>query len=538
MTTIVLRLALLAGALAVGGCGSVRLHDTSADIVATAVKTSYTEVKIIDAIREEQADLDMLDKKEQEALLKIIAGQRDLELLALVNDGKQPFAPRLTTMIDGRIKDLVREVTDDKELAAIKDAVGRLQAAQRSYIDFVKRDVEQRGQLKELEPQFSKLPECTPANKAVLEITTLDGLRKALKSPEADVPESALRNYELYVTDTCLPAIAALAAVGDQQAKLAGGLLTKAIADAIAAEKKQAESRAEAELAKKALASSVAKVKSAQQARDAVVDARDLQCKEEPKEGAEPAKPAPPAGVQKICSAIAKLDSLGDVGKKIVEEEKIKQINVVLAALSGSADSKEKVDKLSPPLALLNTSQRFAFALEDYDNAKTLPALEPLLIEKQLAQSRLAYATRATELGKTRVSLTREKADALQLELDLLLQSRYALGGFNAAAKKSGLATLMSKESKSTSGRIAYRAMSLYAESYTVAQTRHETADLKLIVLGYRDSLNRSEASIAYWDGLIATPLAQLQAYHASGVKTGDIAALLQAISVFWIAVK
>ena len=71
-----------------------------------------------------------------------------------------------------------------------------------------------------------------------------------------------------------------------------------------------------------------------------------------------------------------------------------------------------------------------------------------------------------------------------------------------------------------------------------MARARSESADMKLVVSYYRDAFISSEAALSYWDALIATPLAQLQAYHAGGLKPEEIAQFLQAAGVVGIALK
>jgi hypothetical protein len=252
-----------------------------------------------------------------------------------------------------------------------------------------------------------------------------------------------------------------------------------------------------------------------------------------------------------ICAALGNLKKLGDLGVKVISEEQIARINQILVALSGSATAKDETE-LPHALAFLSTSVRFGRAIGEYRSASTLPALEPLLIERQLATSKLAYATQGYELQKLRVRLAREKFDSLYSEFSDLLTAKAHLGAIRTPSQgctpKSDeayctSASLLMEEKRlqastqgENPGRVAFRALASFAESLSVGRARYEAADLQLILTDYRDALNRSDAALASWDALIVTPLAQVHAYRKSGITGDEIAKFLQAFSLVAIA--
>ena len=187
-----------------------------------------------------------------------------------------------------------------------------------------------------------------------------------------------------------------------------------------------------------------------------------------------------------------------------------------------------------------------------------MPALEPLLIEKQLAAAQLAYAQAGQQLSQARVSYAQEYAAATILEVDLLLRAKAELGslgsppatGSACTAKTAVFCASMRQllEDKAmaqtangageSASRRAYRAMAFLSESYSVARDRQQTAELQLIDADYRDAMLRSEASVAGWNALISVPIDQLKAYHAGGVTPQELAQLLQALGVIGVAVR
>lgn len=80
--------------------------------------------------------------------------------------------------------------------------------------------------------------------------------------------------------------------------------------------------------------------------------------------------------------------------------------------------------------------------------------------------------------------------------------------------------------------RSLYRALALYANSIAVARTAQEEADYRLIALDHDQAVDSSEAAIHMWNALIATPVNQLAAYHASGIKPEQLAQLLALLGI------
>jgi hypothetical protein len=58
-----------------------------------------------------------------------------------------------------------------------------------------------------------------------------------------------------------------------------------------------------------------------------------------------------------------------------------------------------------------------------------------------------------------------------------------------------------------------------------------------LISLDHEQALDASEFALALWKHMIATPLEEFVGYHASGIKSQDIANLINAVGLAGIAI-
>jgi hypothetical protein len=77
-----------------------------------------------------------------------------------------------------------------------------------------------------------------------------------------------------------------------------------------------------------------------------------------------------------------------------------------------------------------------------------------------------------------------------------------------------------------------------YVDTIHTYRAREEALDYMLIALDHDEAVDNSEMAVGLWNSLIATPVNQIAAYHGSGVRAEDVAALvIQALSLGGIAV-
>jgi hypothetical protein len=253
-----------------------------------------------------------------------------------------------------------------------------------------------------------------------------------------------------------------------------------------------------------------------------------------------------------ICKALDKLGKLGDLGKKIVSEEKVDHINTLLSALSGQYEP-GKDEEVEKSLAFVSAATRLHDALKEYRKTKNLPPLEPLIIEKQIATAQLAQAKQATDLQVARVGYQREMHEAVLEEAFILFKGRGQVANLTPTTPCESVTATVGcgsvgmllagtglKDDRAAKreppARSVYRGLGAISESYSVARVRYTTAEMRLVLSPYRESLIQSEASLAAWNSLIDTPLKQIKTWHADGLKPDEIAQFLQAFGLLGIA--
>ncbi len=551
------------------GCSSLHLYDSAADATATSAKADYDASKITDSIKLSRAVLDALDAKEIEAFRSVNLAERNTALLSLLSESgtsKQRtvdngFVARFNKRVDDRLAVLIGNAKGasqtNYDLAAATARINVAAVAEKGA----------RNALVGFDNAFALLPACNVDVGGLKDSKDLTKAAALLKKPDLKPKFETLTPIWIdrikAVGTECTKLLEAQGALDKQKQELGGQLgiavrNTKNQSDILAKSKKDStEAAGRLKVATKALAD-------AQKAAKDAKAVEDLKCDlTKPAASAANADEAtdPVAKKNELCKVLAELKGLEDFGIKVVSEERLAQINAILGALSGESPPADK-NKLEPGLVLLSTSARFAHAWTQYQQAGKLPALEPLLIDKELTSAQLAYARSGVQLAESRVQYAQAYEDAARLEVSLLTNAKAeiaSLGTSPAPGTSCGkeltsfcasvgdllndkkLAKAAGNGGESANRRV-YRALAYLSESYSVARDRQLEAELRLIDTEYRVALSRSEASLASWNALLSVPVDQLKIYHAGGIKPAEAASLaaqvVQALAAVGIAVR
>ncbi len=545
---------------ALAGCGGMRLYDKQADQLATSIRADYDAGKIMEVIAAERSNVEALEKKEIDAFVKTTLVERDLVLLGLTSDGDEPFIKLFNEATEKRLLTLSKPKSATATIADIRNNLLKLREMRRNLNDAIEDEARIREQLDRIDSRFNKLPACTEANRARLALPpvldpkspyapSIDSLRSeavislssALGSSTFAPSNEVLDVYRQYI-DRCRSALDSTRATQPLMVSM-GGLVQSTyekLNDVTAQLKtdKAAAAIAKTDL-KKAIDDEASRLKTASDATKEA--ATDLTCA-----GKKPEEQ------NDLCKALDKLSKLGDLGKKVVSEEKVDRINTLLSALSGQYDP-GKNEEVEKSLAFVSAATRLNDALKEYQVTKNLPALEPLIIEKQIATAQLAQAKQVTDLQVARVGYRREMHEAVLEEAYILFKGRGQVanltpttpcGSVTASVGCGSVGMLLIgtglKDDRASKreppARSVYRGLGALSESYSVARVRYITAEMRLVLLPYRESLIQSEASLAAWNSLIDTPLKQIKTWHADGLKPDEIAQFLQAFGLLGIA--
>lgn len=562
---------LLVSSALLAGCSSIHIYDKAADETATAAKADIVDSKMADSLKGQRAVLESLGVKEVEAFRRQTLAERDLMLLSLVTSVELPnHTATVENSFIFRFQDLVRvrltEINANPDLNQAQQAKAFADDVDLSR--WTAKEKTLRTSIMAGRKAMAKLPNCSPAVAGLSKDETGDLLASLLN---ADSKTRAAINWpdlQSQVNDYGAACASKLLAKRNVEinVKSYGGLLSGELAilgrmEAEATEREELVKAAAAELKKaaKAVADDEARIKLS-------ASERDLRCPPAPLAPTAPpapkavtdsiesdAKPDAQTSQKKICATLSKLAKLNGAGDRVIAEQKLEQIGQVLSAISGVEPSNGDGD-VKPSLAILAAATRLSSALDDYQTKGEYPALESLIIEKQLASAQLISATARLALDQWRLTQHRELVAGLKQEQVSLSEAYYTMKGYGVANSAPSATCGKGEEVHCASleallrservvdgvplSRLAYRGMLLLAESYSVGRDRATTARVKLASSDYRESMIRSEEALAAWQSVISNPVDEIQRYNAGGLKPEALAGFLQALGLFGIATK
>lgn len=552
--------------LTLAGCANMHLYDKRDDLTATAASADYDAAKVADALKGQRSVLAALEQREVDAFHQVTLAQRDLELLSLIeNDDRRGaagtvragFIYRFNSLVDKRLADLHGgSIVLSPSQVKMQTARFGIDAAEAHYREL------QNQVTKFVIVEPLKLPDCSQ-QVAGLE-DDIDGRKTAALVSADDALSTKIRAYwntgvnsvVQNAAKSCANLLRVRSEIGSYK-PAAGSLLDRAANDYQSISESIDRQNTAAKQQKAALVAAATALADANQKFEAAGELNNYSClaasaSKSAKAPAAPTDGEPSTPAQKICGILDVLAKLGDAGVKELAEAKLAKIRSILAALNGAAPA-DTDGEVNGSLALISAATRLGRALDQYQKASTLPALEPLIIEKQLAEVQLAYATAGLKVQAGRLVNAKAKVDAIVLEIALLNEAKTEMAYFGAippaatSCRKDSifcdtLEAILLKNPRTSNKtpvyRTVYRGIQLFGESFSVARDRQMEADVRLAGADYQDALIRSEAAVASWRAIVDTPVAQIRDYHAGGLKPETLAALLQAFGVIGIAVK
>lgn len=143
------------------------------------------------------------------------------------------------------------------------------------------------------------------------------------------------------------------------------------------------------------------------------------------------------------------------------------------------------------------------------------------------------------ELDRLRglMALEEERKTLLELQLSAFSREIKALRKATTVAEKAKNWDAISLEKEASKQEDGVRALAYIAESWSVGRTPAEEIDFLICGIDQRAALENSSAAFAQWSNLIGVPLSQLVAYHQSGIKSEDLAILVNAAGLTAISI-
>ncbi|WP_451994153.1 hypothetical protein [Azospirillum argentinense] len=261
-----------------------------------------------------------------------------------------------------------------------------------------------------------------------------------------------------------------------------------------------------------------ARIKEAANARDAVAKS-ERAVKEAAVKAPEPVAPEVLGRAKDFINALEGLDGTAaavGLGKEAAARKRIQAINTVLKAAIAPPEEKakdtavdavstEEADRKADILAatiILKAIPTLADQMAALDSDLNAPPISALLIERARQQALLEQAQRTIRRVEDRITALAGQFDALLIEAAGLRQAR-----LNAKSPDAALKRLVDAVYQGERGRAF--------------------AAARLNDIDHQMAVDSSQYAYAAYQAVIDTPVNQLAAYHAAGVKPEDLARLI-----------
>lgn len=232
----------------------------------------------------------------------------------------------------------------------------------------------------------------------------------------------------------------------------------------------------------------------------------------------------------------ANLDGLNLAG--LVESLRERQ-----AAVQELLDAVVDEDGQAQPDASPSAARRLRVAAalpsvyRDLTAGDRFPKVGVLVLESNRLRLELEAAERRMATSRRMMELLRLKRDHMGRELALLAMCRLDLK--DAAPGDSFFSTIADDGADEASRRGRLRATAAilnYGNAWSVHRVAEEQVTYMMIGARHAASLDASETALAHWQNLIGEPVTQLVALHGTGLRSEDVANIINAIGLGSIA--
>lgn len=535
------------------GCETVRPYSEADAKASSAVRTSFRDAGLDKPFTAERDLVSEQNRRQLAAVRDFTLARRDealVNVISLDNRDNKDWRAKFETTIDRRMQRLLEvnpSATSEWEKTWGKDADD---PGLPNFPDFTAA-LEPIAAQKRLLEQKSRLY-------AALKLAGDPKLScpRGVDAP-AIAPVTVSANAQVAANEYVQQCTALLAKDASFRASLApvkkGSELGKAISEAqnLAAERARAEQ--EVAKAKKQFDDAVKAYKAAL-AKGPLDDVRAAAAKLQERLDA----------LGKASQAVAKLlpneAARGELAKL---EEQLNAVDGLLDALRAKAEDPAK-DKSADSATTEDEATLLKVAATIRELSRAIdaghhPRTGALLIQQEHLRFMLARARAAVALDDARIALVERRRDAMIEEVNWLLKSRRSVSTImTLAASPEGnsvrnaspdcRAALQDKDLLGSipapapcTSRVDVRiatALNQYAASWTIARLAEQEAAVQEIGLLHVAVVDASESAFAEWQALLDVPLSQLETYYAGGLRSEDVANLINAVGLGAIAIR
>jgi hypothetical protein len=252
------------------------------------------------------------------------------------------------------------------------------------------------------------------------------------------------------------------------------------------------------------------------------------------------------AAAEKVQDLLEKIKMADDIfSVQFISDKEQDALNEFLGTITDAPAGKTPpADSPKAAMALVLFPDLFDQAKKQLANADKA-SLVPLILQKNLSKIAYDSVTREIETRKLRISILEQQATLLRqqvvtfIEVDNLVTSK----NFAPLLQKPMVNVLQPTSTSSTAAvdddqRIwVWKAAAMSTDAGVRHGSEVSKLQFKLNALENEITLGYAEANITQWNTLVSSNVDQMATFAATGIKTEQILALINSLTLLWIGV-
>ncbi|MEQ1844082.1 MAG: hypothetical protein ABL983_00725 [Nitrospira sp.] len=245
------------------------------------------------------------------------------------------------------------------------------------------------------------------------------------------------------------------------------------------------------------------------------------------------------AAAKKLRDALESLEQGQDaIGMEVLAKERLNHIeNVLTAVTEGNVDTSKWDEKLRKSVAVAGSIPALADEAGRILREAERPRLIPLAIAREHQRQIVDEAQKVDAVLARRVAASEKIVEAYRNELNTLLKIYNVLDAKQQRSWQSKSLPQLNKGLDPTGKRLLYELLGEYFDDVPRFQSDQRFWEYRRLATYYEETIERSKSAALMWQNLLEGVTNTLAGYHSAGIKSEDVALLLQALGVVAIGV-
>jgi hypothetical protein len=207
------------------------------------------------------------------------------------------------------------------------------------------------------------------------------------------------------------------------------------------------------------------------------------------------------------------------------------------AVAGGNVDTTKWDEGLRKAVAITNTVPSLTDEARKMLRDAGRPRLIPLVMAREHQRQIVDEAQQLDLIITRRIVSSHKIVEAYTNERKALIKTRSLLNEGNQKPWQTKSLSMLNKDLSPKEKRLLYELLGEYFDDVPRFQSEQRFWEYRRLATYYEESIERSKTAAVMWQNLLDGVTNTLAAFHSSGIKTEEIALLLQSLGIVAVGV-